>query len=218
MFNKILSTVSIAAVSAMVLIGGSVAVKAATYSGADVGTTNTLANPIQLYGDLRWDELSVNWASTVTQTSTGTQTAFNHVWHFNVNPVGGVGISASASVINGVPASGTGIRNLTFQWSSGDFNADPLVFTDNDGFQYGTVANSVAADSRLYGVNWYKTFIGGGAQTLTVSGIVLEGGGTYGAEISSIPLPPAAILFGTALFGIAALRRRKDKKAMKIAA
>ena len=73
------------------------------------------------------------------------------------------------------------------------------------------------SDGVLNNSTVFFNFIGTGSATLLVTGSIIEpGGGGYVNIITAnqIPLPPAALLFGTALFGIGALRRWKDKKAM----
>lgn len=50
---------------------------------------------------------------------------------------------------------------------------------------------------------WYVIFVGGADSTMA--------GGGFDVNVSSVPVPAAAYLFGTALFGLAATGRRKQK-------
>jgi len=53
-------------------------------------------------------------------------------------------------------------------------------------------------------------FVANGVYTITVSGQSTgDIGGLYGADIAPVPVPPAALLFGSALLGLAALKRKK---------
>lgn len=69
--------------------------------------------------------------------------------------------------------------------------------------------------------NFFNYLTAGESFTLTVTGeFLIPDGGGYSSILKAtvIPLPPAALLFGTALLGIGALRRWKDKKEMAVAA
>ncbi len=62
--------------------------------------------------------------------------------------------------------------------------------------------------------NWsFNGYAADGTYTIEVSG-VSDGriGALYTAEIAPVPIPPAALLFGSALIGLAGLRRRKAAK------
>ena len=202
MFNKILSTVSIAAVSAMVLIGGSVVANAATFTPK--GTKLQMQSPdiaqpynISILGDVYGAVVDL-----------GMSEPFVHEYTFNLAQDAVVKWQIDNS--DDIPST-FGIANLVAFWDdgTGTISAGTSTFMITDG-----AGNSLFPSN--IGINdWYKTVLTAGLHTLTFLGTSLEGG-SYTTEVSSIsavPLPPAALLFGTALFGIGALRRRKDKKA-----
>jgi hypothetical protein len=102
-----------------------------------------------------------------------------------------------------------GIANLTIQWlDAANHILKTLNVTDGSGIVYPSPSMSFnLATGTLYNI--------------LVTGTVLSGGGIYnfnvattaGTDQSSVPLPPALILFGSALVGLTALGRRKRKGA-----
>lgn len=73
---------------------------------------------------------------------------------------------------------------------------------------FSTVSFSSSAD----GDYWVSdgAFVDDGLYPIMVSGTVTGTlGGMYATRIAPVPLPPAALLFGSALVGLAGLRRKK---------
>jgi hypothetical protein len=90
------------------------------------------------------------------------------------------------------------IGDLVFSFNGGG----DVVLTERDGTQ----------TQNPFSAMWAN--LNAGLNTLTVSGKVLSAaGGDYSVDVSAVPLPPAALAFGSALFGIGALRRRNKKAA-----
>lgn len=214
MFNKILSTVSMAAVSAMVLIGGNVAATAATTT---ILTGNTAPGLVLNMNDVVYGGNSIDDFTTLDgahQDVSGyanklvASTPFTDTYYFNVQ-AGGVGVEFGINSDAPQPGSTAsfGIANLQFNWNGGTW----MDLTDATGSDIPGTTN-VGVD------NWYQGFLAQGQNILSVRGTPNVPGGSYNIKVSAIPLPPAALLFGTALFGIGALRRRKNKQAMDLAA
>ena len=208
MFNKILSTVSMAVVSAMVLIGTSVSANAAY---VDVAVNNGLPGAdVIVHGPtlLGQNGDSDFNAKIVGGDLTAGQAIVNNVFTFNVidhKNTGGAWVNWGGNAVWSEPKE-IGVAGLTYTWDTGDvMNLTQGLGDAAPGWDNGEP-------------NWAWTWFTAGAHTLTVSGTLLSGGGGYNLEVSAVPLPPAALLFGTALFGIGALRRRKNKKATELAA
>jgi len=205
MFNKILSTVSMAAMSAMVLIGSGVAAKALTVTHvyANDGIPHVLTSSVsEMYIGANGDTLGHGGYHDPMAVG-GTLlagAAFSDVYIYNITDVPGQEIKWGGDVTYAQPTS-IGIQNLTLTWDTGA----TMVITDAAGVD-GPASN------------WAYTSFATGLHTLTVTGTLLSMGGAYSTTLNAVPLPPAALLFGTALFGIGALRRRKGKKAMDLAA
>lgn len=214
MFNKILSTVSIAAVSAVVLIGASVSANAAllaSYEFTDVDANN-----------IHDTTLSVDPLVPTYMVGSTLFGAIDHTWQFNVtapapNPMLQIAVGYDVDKTNPLDPSSFGIANLTFDWNDGQ---SAITFTDGSGNLLSNALNDprlVASAAGAPEVWYFSALSTTQTGTLHVTGTTLGSGGAYSVEISAVPLPPAALLFGTALFGIAALRRRKNKKAMDLA-
>ncbi len=87
----------------------------------------------------------------------------------------------------------SGYLNITGMNVTGPGGASGLTFTEVD-------------------ENWsFAGNVADGTYTIEVMG-TSDGriGALYAAEIAPVPLPPAALLFGSALVGLAGLRRRKN--------
>ena len=209
MFNKILSTVSVMAFATMVLVGGSHVAKATTYITMNPGDLGVLTEGDgTAYQAKNADNLNATGIFTGTLTK-ALPFSDNFLFTVSDNGSGGSKIKWGADAIFGDP-SGVGIGSLTLTWSNG---ATSGPITDDTS---GSITGQAGLD--LPPGNWFKTWMTAGLHTLTVSGTVLSQGGGYIATVNAVPLPPAALLFGTALFGIGVLRRRKNKKALELAA
>ena len=85
---------------------------------------------------------------------------------------------------------------------AGNFSALNLAF------------NGGVAQSILAGGTFFFDLIAGAINTFAVTGTanpVFAGPVSYNIALSAIPLPPAALLFGTALVGMGFLARRKRR-------
>lgn len=128
-------------------------------------------------------------------------TVFEHVYTYDMDIAGGGIVRADVDALNTPPNTGPttyGIANLTFTWEEADTTfMNSLTITDGSGFA-------------LLGLpTAFFTFLAQAAgYTLTVTGTTLAGGGDY-SLITSVPIPAAAFLFGSALLGGGLLRRRK---------
>lgn len=111
---------------------------------------------------------------------------FDHIW--GATPIVPLG---TTSVAFDVGSGGFG--SITLQWLKSDFTAESLPVSGLE-------------------VELVHTFTAAGHYYLNVSGLTLGGfKATYTAllEASAVPLPPALILFGTALVGMTLLGRRR---------
>ena len=114
--------------------------------------------------------------------------------------------------------------NFTDNWT---LNVDPGFGADGAAFNLSgnnltlTVTNP-SSGLAIYGSgnNWfftapYSTSLG--SYSFTVAGTLANGtsGGNYligFAQVAPVPIPPAALLFGSALIGLASLKRKKAAK------
>jgi len=204
MFNRIFFAMGVVAVSAMVLIGGSGAAKAAFFTWDASLPNNGIVVPGNSYGAANADP-SGSAAGAVGNLVANAY--FSDTYNFgvelpSVSLLFGMDTTYANPTFNRV-----GIANLEFNFydstGTGVFGA---IMTDASGVDIPNTTN--------YGLeNWYRFGLVAGSYSLVVTGDVLANGGAYTGTLTAVPLPPSAILFGTALFGIGALRRRKDKKA-----
>jgi hypothetical protein len=122
--------------------------------------------------------------------------SINDTFSFNA---GGMNAMTTAIALNPDPTTQGpfGVANLTIAW----FNSalDPIgTLAVTDGL--GVVSNPGAS---LF------LALTGGLYHVVVTGTVLSGGGFYNLNVATTPLPPALILFGTALAGLTWLGRRR---------
>jgi hypothetical protein len=126
----------------------------------------------------------------------------NDTYAFTI-PGGPVPVSSLVDVTLNNPGT-VGIANLVLSWYL-DGNPVALVsetFTNGSGTWLGVGS-----------VLFPFTLPGGPAKyLLVVTGTILSGGGGYDIELSAVPLPPALILFGTALVGMTLLGKRRRKQ------
>jgi hypothetical protein len=116
-----------------------------------------------------------------------------------VVPSGGLGSFTTAIALNSggnTQPGNFGVANLTVAWFSGVTPIDSLVVTNASG-----VVSNPAASLFLA--------LAGGAYHILVTGTALGGGGIYNLNVATTPLPPALLLFGTALAGLTWLSRRR---------
>lgn len=67
-------------------------------------------------------------------------------------------------------------------------------------------------------LTYAQGLLGGQTYFLNVAGTLLKDkGGFYGVEVAAVPLPPAAIAFGSALVGMGLLGRRRKNKGSEVA-
>ncbi|GEM_PF-2341194 len=130
-----------------------------------------------------------NGAVSVTMGGLG---SFEHLWKLDVDAANDklyISFNNDTDPANGV----MDITGLTVVGST------PISFSDvnGDGSLWVYQGGSLAAD--VYNIN-----VSG-----TTSGILA---GAYTVKMAPVPLPPAALLFGSALIGLAAMRRKKAAK------
>jgi hypothetical protein len=87
------------------------------------------------------------------------------------------------------------VKDLTMAWSENGAVLATKVITDSLG----------AVIDRS---NVYFNMIAGKTYELLVTGVANSQGGTYSVTVAAVPLPGAALLFGSALLGMAGLRRK----------
>ena len=93
-----------------------------------------------------------------------------------------------------------GVKNLVFTWLNGSGNS--VIFTDGAGVEIG-IANNI----------FFEAMVNGVVRSLKVTGeFINSGASNYTVNVSTVPLPPAVIAFGTAMLGVGFLARRKRKK------
>lgn len=90
-----------------------------------------------------------------------------------------------------------GVKDLTFKWyTAASVFIDSLVITNGAGVVLDPVASLFLA-------------LAAGAYKVIVTGQALTSGGIYNINVATTPLPPALVLFGTALLGMTLLGRRR---------
>lgn len=107
----------------------------------------------------------------------------------------------SVSVALGLPPSGAGIGDLALSWtvSSGPGNSETFTLSNGSWID--------PAPTLFQGMGNGETW------TLAVTGNALASGAGYNLSVSAVPLPPAAIVFGSVLAGAGFFSRRKKKSA-----
>lgn len=147
----------------------------------------------------------------------------DHTFDFDQTIVGGADYQITVQSINSpgddpLSTTKTGIKNLTYTFFDdiggfvfaiqiSDENGNGCGYTDLPGtcaLNPGLVLNSGTGSSFYV----FTQFINEGASTIVVSGTAF-GGGAYTLGMSAVPLPAAALLFGSALLGGGLMRRRK---------
>ena len=121
--------------------------------------------------------------------------SFTDIYEFNTTsaPLGTVTISAKGIIGN--------IGSLTLVWlnAANSVISPALIVTNADGSNTGASPLAfVLADVATY----YLRVTG-------IAGVGSTGGGSYEVAISTTPIPPALVLFGTALAGLGFLGRRR---------
>lgn len=135
---------------------------------------------------------------------------------FNVAPQA-VGSTSTATALDiDPPAQGSdfGVANLTLTWMTGGLAPiASYVVTDN----FGSIIDATASLA--------LTLFAPGPYYLSVMGTALANGGDFSillrtgpARAVETPLPPAVILFGSALVGLMMLKRRRSRRATEFAA
>lgn len=116
--------------------------------------------------------------------------AFDY-WKINIE---GTGTTTAAAAIFG----GVGEMHL-FNWDSGTNTLGSLIAS----------AVQAVLPPELGGGLGYSlsAFLNSGSYVLQIAGVA--GGSSYAGQISAVPLPGAALLFGSALFGAGMIGRKK---------
>ena len=125
---------------------------------------------------------------------------FSEMYSFN-NLIG-VDTSLVFRINTTFPAGGPpGIANLQFEFMNGAIVQ--------------TFSNITNANGDLNPIPFVlnASFLSAGTTVLTVTGNSTGNGGSYDFEASVVPLPPALLLFGTALGGMGWLSRRRKASA-----
>jgi hypothetical protein len=136
---------------------------------------------------------------SATFAFTGTATGFSHDYLFNLVSPGDVPLSALTTTIAFQAPKG-GIKNLVVSWlSPGLATLASLVVTDNAGNQLASqMVLSLLSGATL------------GAYRLRVTGDAIATQ-IYNVAVTTTPLPPALLLFGSALAGLGLLGRRRRR-------
>lgn len=132
---------------------------------------------------------------------------FTDVYSFNVQP-GGLTISSTIQSIFEPPTGNEGIKNLTLLWTD-TIGAQTLFHITGDfglqcAAQAGCDGQSVSSWPALF-----ASALAAGHATLTIAGSTFSSGGKYSLFLTAVPLPAAALLFGSAILGGGLMRRRK---------
>jgi len=201
MLNKIFKTAGATALSVFLLVGSaSIAAAVTILPTTSTGTGAAASGPA----------VTAMFPSTVIRAVNGDDPpigggtlaagdTFLDEFVIDVQNLAGQPVNITYDVTQENPGnSNVGIANLRFEWNN---DGSVITFTDGAGVaQFGT---SVI----------FSRVLATGINTFRVRGTVLSQGGDYTAVITAVPLPPAALLFGSALLGIGALRRRKENSA-----
>jgi hypothetical protein len=133
--------------------------------------------------------------------SVNPNTAVNDTYDFHLT-VANLGALTTAIALNSNPPQqgGFGIANLTITWLNGVTQFAQLVVTDAAGVVINTSAKLLFA---LTGPN--------NDLHVKVTGTGLGSGGGYILNVSTVPLPPALLLFGSGLLGLTLLGRRRRR-------
>ena len=119
---------------------------------------------------------------------------------FNFVSPAGMKTITTGIVLNVDGSNNTGVKNMTISWyDASNALLDSLMVSDGSGFVSNPAASLVL------------TLLAGGAYHVIVTGQALASGGFYNLNIAATPLPPALILFGTALAGLGWLGRRRRR-------
>jgi hypothetical protein len=118
---------------------------------------------------------------------------------FNFTVVGGQLEATTTSIALNAGGDGAfGVRDLTVQWYNSITNAllGTLIVTNGAGVVVDPLASLVLT-------------LVAGTYKVIVTGQALVAGGIYNINVATTPLPPALVLFGTALLGMTLLGRRR---------
>lgn len=119
---------------------------------------------------------------------------------FNFTVADPLGTSTTAIALNAGGAGALGVKNLTIKWyTAGDFLLGTLLVTNSAGLVLDPMASLVLG-------------LATGAYKVIATGQALANGGIYNINVATTPLPPALILFGTALVGMTFLGRRRRRQ------
>ena len=107
--------------------------------------------------------------------------------------------TTTLSVLNPTGSGSFGVKNLTVTWLDTVTNSSQVLpITNGTGLTINLAAELVTVlTNHLYKV--------------TVTGMALARGGIYNISVAATPLPPALILFGSALAGLGLLGRRRRR-------
>ena len=138
---------------------------------------------------------------------------------------GGLGVCSSTSCTSGVAGANTGDDN-----TSGAAGGETLTLMFTQAVELGEIifrdANHLLANGTIILNGVERTITNGmlGAGVLAAIGLVqtwvFAYGGTnptefYVTTLTTVPIPPAVLLFGSALFGVGFMSRRKKAKALE---
>jgi hypothetical protein len=109
-----------------------------------------------------------------------------------------------------------GIKSLTLEWWL-DSNADGSIADELIGTSLlGTIAVTDASGGLLSN-GPLALSLAAGLYHVKVTGLVATAGGSYGINVATTPIPPALLLFGSALAGLGFLGRRRRAAANPLA-
>lgn len=210
MKKGIFSTLKTAALTAAAAFFMTSAASAAvvTLDGNDV-TAFSVPKPTGIAMDLTTVlgttiEAGVSFEASVERTFvTGGDNSFHDTFTF-VTGTGPISLQfyPTASDAKGSPGSlSTEVGDLQYWFSDGVSPVTPTVITESNGDYVGGLVYPL-----------FENLMSGAVYTLHVTGTMLDTG-DYAVDVSAVPLPPAALAFGSALVGMGLLgRRRKNKE------
>ncbi len=110
--------------------------------------------------------------------------------------------STVAVALSGSPAGNFTMKNLRLTWYEGETPLQSKVFSNPQGNQAGPFLDPL-----------YFAMTADGLYRLVVSGLTSSEGGGYKLDlaVSAVPLPPAAVLFGSVLVVAGYIGRRRRK-------
>lgn len=130
---------------------------------------------------------------------------FDHTYTFDVQ-LSSLPIASSMDVIQEPPRLDQGIADLKYVWKEGATTILTLLVTNSAGFRCDG-SNGCAEVGTLPFL--FSHVFSTGLFTVQVTGVTLDSGGDYSLVLTAVPLPAAALLFGSVLLGGGLMRRRK---------